>query len=117
MKQAINAQYHPAPGGAFVDKILASQRRKVFDAFLQFKQGNANDTTLNVGMMPGPLFEKPDLLEAWCDQKERSRILSYQIEPPSAAASSPWLRRRSSRAGAPRSRFAPWRATATAACS
>lgn len=88
MKQAINAQYHPAPGGAFVDKILASQRRKLFDAFLQFKQGNANDTTLNVGMMPGPIFEKPDLLEAWCDQKERSRILSYQIEPPSSAPSS-----------------------------
>ncbi|MEC4723228.1 class I SAM-dependent methyltransferase [Noviherbaspirillum sp. CPCC 100848] len=83
MKQAINAQYHPTPGGAFVDKILASQRRKLFDAFLHFKQGNASDTTLNVGMMPGPVFEKPDLLDAWCDQKERSRILSYQIEPPS----------------------------------
>ncbi|WP_151632403.1 class I SAM-dependent methyltransferase [Noviherbaspirillum aerium] len=88
MKQAINAQYQPAPGSAFVDKILASQRRKMFDAFLEFKKGNASDTTLNVGMMPGPLFEKPDLLNAWCDQKERSRILSYQIEPPSAGQNS-----------------------------
>ena len=82
MKNAVHARYNEAPAGGFVDKILAAQRRKLFESFLEFKKGNANDTTLNVGMMPATLFEKPDYLSTWSDQKERARILSYQIEPP-----------------------------------
>ncbi|RJF99808.1 class I SAM-dependent methyltransferase [Noviherbaspirillum saxi] len=82
MKNAINARYSAAPASGVVDRILESQRRKIFDAFMEFKKGNPNDTTLNIGMMPAALFEKPDYLNSWSDQKERARMLSYQIEPP-----------------------------------
>lgn len=84
MKQAANAEYSSLPARGITEKILSSQRRKLFDAFNVFRQAVPEGTVLNVYMRPGPLFDNSDYLSAWSEASERSRITSCELEPPAA---------------------------------
>lgn len=82
MKNTANVEYDLIPAGGLIEKILSSQRRKMFDAFMVFKQGSAQDTMLNVGMMATPLVDSENYLLAWSSPQDRQRITSYEIPPP-----------------------------------
>ncbi|WP_019142821.1 class I SAM-dependent methyltransferase [Noviherbaspirillum massiliense] len=82
MKNAASTDYRIAPAEGWIDRILHAQRRRLFDAFTAFRRGGANDTVLNVGMLPAPFSDNGDYLMAWSDAQERARILSYEIERP-----------------------------------
>lgn len=84
LKQAVNAEYGAVPARGFIDKILSSQRRKMFDAFMQFSQGAPDDTVLNLYMRPTPLFDNSDYLTAMSDLQQRLRITSCEMSPPDA---------------------------------
>ncbi|HJV52886.1 MAG TPA: methyltransferase domain-containing protein [Noviherbaspirillum sp.] len=82
MKNTANAEAGVIAGDGFIDRLLTSQRRKLFDAFTVFIQGDAGDTVLNVGMMPSPQFDAVNYLEEWSSPQDRQRITSYEIAPP-----------------------------------
>lgn len=77
-----NGAYDPGAHTGPIRKILASQRRKMFDAFMAFQQGGS---LLSVGVAPNSLFDKPDYLSAWSDTQERVRITPYLLEQPAMA--------------------------------
>lgn len=79
MKNALHASCAAAPAGP-VDKILLSQRRKLFDAFMKFKHGNVADTTLSVGLPAGAPFSKSDYLLAWSEGAERTHIHAHALD-------------------------------------
>lgn len=79
MKNTVNADYSAVPGGGIIDKLLSSQRRKLFDAFTVFRQGGSDDTILNVGMMPTPLSDSTNYLDEWSSPQDKFRITSYEI--------------------------------------
>lgn len=89
MKNTINADYSVVPAGGLLDKLLTSQRRKMFDAFKDFRKNEADGTVLNVGMLPTRLFDNTDYLLAWSDPQDRAHITSYEIEPPYGALARP----------------------------
>lgn len=84
MKHAVNAEYSSLPARGMTEKILSSQRRKLFDAFVMFRQDEVTDTVLNLYMKPTSLFENSDYLLAWSDQQDRGRITSCEMEPPAS---------------------------------
>jgi hypothetical protein len=79
VKNTIDAQYSPVSAGGFLDKVLAAQRRRLFDAFMAFKQNAADGTVLDVAAMPGVMPEGADYLAEWVDPDSRARITSYRI--------------------------------------
>lgn len=82
MKHALNASYDHVPASGFIDRILASQRRKMFDAFMSFKRDAANGSVLNVHMKPTPLFGNTDYLQSMSHLRDRARITPYEMVPP-----------------------------------
>lgn len=85
LKHALNAEYNSLPGRGYIEKILSSQRRKMFDAFTMFRQAPAAGTILNLYMKPTPLFDNADYLGAWSGLQDRMRITSCEMEPPAAS--------------------------------
>lgn len=82
MKNTVNANYSVIPARRLLDKLLSSQRRKLVNAFSVFiRQDGSNDTILNVGMMPTPLFDSTNYLTAWSSPEDKVRITSYEIAP------------------------------------
>lgn len=81
MKQAANAQYSATPARGFVERLLSSQRHKMFDAFMSFKHGAPDGSVLNVCIQPAPPFEQSDYLVAWSDEQARARITSWEVVP------------------------------------
>jgi hypothetical protein len=84
LKHAANAEYNSLPARGLTEKILSSQRRKMFDAFVMFRQGPDTETVLNLYMRPTPLFDNTDYLVAWSDLPDRTRITSCEVEAPAA---------------------------------
>lgn len=84
LKHAVNAEYGSVPAKGFVERILSSQRRKLFDAFMQFRQGSPEDKVLNLYMKPSPLFDNSDYLMALSDLPQRMHITSCEMRPPNA---------------------------------
>lgn len=82
MKNAIHADYCAVPPGGFTERILAAQRRRLFDAFMAFKQEAADDTVLTVGLAPNVLIDKPDYMLAWADAAQRARMTAHAIDMP-----------------------------------
>jgi hypothetical protein len=83
LKNAINAGYNVSSASGFVEKILFTQRRKMFDAFTAFQQDGARrDTVLNVGVTSPTPADGADYLVAWTDPQHRARITSCQIQAP-----------------------------------
>lgn len=80
MKNAVEAGVGEAPGG-WLDRMVAGQRRKLFDAFWAWC-GDAGGRVLSVGMMPIALFDKPDYLTAWSDPARRAQITPFAVEAP-----------------------------------
>jgi hypothetical protein len=56
------------------------------DAFGAFRKDAAEDSVLDVGVMPIPLFETKEYLSSWTAANYRSRITSYKIASPGSAA-------------------------------
>jgi hypothetical protein len=86
LKNVINADSRIVPARGFVSKLRSSQRRRLLDAFAGFRKDAADDSILDVGMMPIPLFDTKEYLSAWTAPKYRSRITSYKIASPGSAA-------------------------------
>ncbi len=85
MKTAIDAEYGAMPGGGLVYHILTAQRRKMFDAFKAFRQGDCAGSVLHVGVSRDAGVDKPAYLVAWSDARQRARIHLHDIEPAGAA--------------------------------
>lgn len=79
MKNALDAQYSPIPAGSLREKVLTAQRRRLFDAFMAFKQSAPDGTVLDVGAMPAVTLEGADYLTQWADQGNRSQITCCRI--------------------------------------
>lgn len=80
MKHTLDAQLGAASRAGLLEKILDAQRRKLFDAFLRFKQGNDSDSILDVEA-GSALQQQASYLVAWSDARQRTRITSCAIEP------------------------------------
>lgn len=80
MKDALHAPCDTALPSGPVDRILLSQRRKLFDAFMKFKHGNAADMTLDIVLPNGDALGKPDYLSAWSDAQERARLHVHALD-------------------------------------
>lgn len=92
MKHAANVPYSATPATGYVERILSSQRRALFDAFMSFKQAAADGSVLDVCMKPVPPFDSNDYLFAWSGEEARTHITVCEMEPPGAAAKSPRMR-------------------------
>lgn len=77
----MDAQYSAISNGSLLEKVLVSQRRKLFNAFMTFKGGADNDTILDVGTMPAPFPPSSNYLLAWTDPQQRSNITFCGIAP------------------------------------
>ncbi|HYD96757.1 MAG TPA: methyltransferase domain-containing protein [Noviherbaspirillum sp.] len=86
MKHAANAEYSSLPERGITEKILTSQRRKLFAAFTGFRQAAPLGTVLNVYMKPTTLFDNSDYLFAWSDLPERMRLTACEMEAPAVAS-------------------------------
>jgi SAM-dependent methyltransferase len=80
MKNAIHARYRAGTGIGPIERILLSQRRKLFDAFRNFRLGNDTDSTLSVGVRTEPPCNRHDYLVAWSGAQERTRIHTHVID-------------------------------------
>ncbi len=89
MKQAANAEYSSLPPRGGIERILSSQRRKLFDAFTAFRESAPQGTVLNLYMKPTTLFDNSDYLFAWSDLPDRMRITSCEMEPPAVSSKTP----------------------------
>jgi hypothetical protein len=90
LKNAINAEYDVAPPRGFIDKILSSQRRKLFDAFMAFKQGDNNGSVLNVRIaLPDDAADHGDYLFAWSGPQQRANITTFQLGAPAGTRRQP----------------------------
>jgi hypothetical protein len=87
VKNAMDAQYSPIPAGSILEKILTRQRRRLFDAFMDFKKSTPDGTILKVGAMPAVTLEGADYLTEWIDPASRSQITSCRIASPSCSIS------------------------------
>lgn len=81
MKHAVNAEYGAVPARGVIEKILTSQRRKMFEAFTQFIHNKPDGAILNLYMKPTPLFGNSDYLVTMSDLPQRTRITPCEIGP------------------------------------
>jgi hypothetical protein len=79
LKNAMDAQYSSLPAGGFLDKVLNVQRRRLFDAFMEFKKSTPDGSILDIGGMPATMLEGSDFLQEWTDPNSRSAITSCRI--------------------------------------
>ncbi|HEY8608515.1 MAG TPA: methyltransferase domain-containing protein [Noviherbaspirillum sp.] len=82
MKNAMDAAMDGAPAGGWLERMVTSQRRKLYDAFAAFSGDAAGERVLSVGMAPTSLFDKPDYLVGWSAPAQRARITAHQVEAP-----------------------------------
>jgi hypothetical protein len=87
LKNAMDAQYSPIPAGSFLEKALTAQRRRLFNAFMDFKKSAPDGTILEVGAMPPAMLEGADYLTEWIDPGSRSKITSCRITPQTCSVS------------------------------
>ncbi|OWW21894.1 methyltransferase domain-containing protein [Noviherbaspirillum denitrificans] len=89
LKHAAQPEYSSVPARGVIEKILSSQRRKLFDAFMAFKQEAPEGSVLNLYMKPTTLFDNTDYLSAWSDLPDRMRITACEMEPPAISRKAP----------------------------
>jgi len=89
LKHAANPDYSSVPARGGIERILSSQRRKMFDAFTAFRQTAPEGTVLNLYMKPNTLFDNSDYLTAWSDLPDRGRITACEMESPATASKAP----------------------------
>lgn len=85
MKNTLNSSGGAA--GGWIEKLLWSQRRKLFEAFVQFRQGAGSDTVLEVGLSvsaSAPCTNVPDNLQAWTGAEQKSLVTAQMIDPTNA---------------------------------
>lgn len=82
LKHAVNAEYGSVPAKGAIERILSSQRRKMFESFMQFRQGAIDDKVLNIYMKPTSLFENTNYLVAMSDAAQRAHITSCEMSCP-----------------------------------
>lgn len=78
MKNMAEAKIGSLTGGGFVERTLASQRRKMFKAFMDFK-GSSEDTILDVSTAPVYPIENKSFLTAWIPASQRPLLTSCGI--------------------------------------
>jgi hypothetical protein len=84
MKNLSEAVCAAAIDGSWTERVLAAQRRKLFDAFMLFRQGGADDTMLDVG--PRSMAASPD---TW-SEATGSLVTSTPLDPAQCDARLPW---------------------------
>jgi len=89
LKHAANPEYSSVPARGGIERILSSQRRKLFDAFAVFRQDAPEGTVLNLYMKPSTLFDNSDYLTAWSGLPDRMRITPCEMEPPAISLKAP----------------------------
>jgi len=80
LKNTLDVQLGAASRAGLLEKILDAQRRRLFDAFMCFKQDNDSDSVLDVEA-GSALQQDASYLLAWSDTRQRARITSCAIEP------------------------------------
>lgn len=94
MKNATNVALNAASEG-WAEKLLRTQRRKLFEAFMQFRQGAAEETVLDIGLSPAC---SPGGLSAWNESANKSVVTacmldlgSIDLHLPHAAGAFDWV--------------------------
>lgn len=84
MKRAINTEYGIRPRQGFREKLLTGQYRRMFSAFLEFKEGVPDDTVLEVGAAPTSLIKTLNYFPTWANVHDRTHTTtSCEIDLPS----------------------------------
>jgi hypothetical protein len=87
LKNVIDADRRIVSARGLVARLRSAQRLRLLEAFADFRKDATDDSVLDVGMMPIPLFDTRESLSAWVGRGQRSRITSYRIPSPGDPAS------------------------------
>ncbi|HEV2610339.1 MAG TPA: methyltransferase domain-containing protein [Noviherbaspirillum sp.] len=87
MKHTINAEYGAGPAGGMFERLLESQRRKLLDAFTEFRRNDPDGSVLNVGLPGALLPDAASPLAGATDQQTRSRVTFFKLPAPDAGTS------------------------------
>jgi hypothetical protein len=72
VKNATNTECGTWPKEGYREKLLVTQYRKMFAAFLEFKGDVSNDTVLEVGAASTSLIQTLNYLPSWTNSHERN---------------------------------------------
>lgn len=89
MKNAINPSLSATTGRGWIENLALSQRRKLFDAFVQFRQGDVAETVLELDLSAEAInssgssgaYVEPDNLRTWSDVQQKSVVTSHAVDP------------------------------------
>lgn len=70
-RQRVNAQYSLAASDGLAARIAGHQRRKMFNAFIDFAATGPTDTVLDVGVTSDRSFDHSNYFVGWYPHKER----------------------------------------------
>lgn len=87
MKNAANAELRAFSDSGYVDKKLALQRRKLLDAFLEFKGHSTKETILDIGVTSTGQLASGSRLQTWVAAAEQPFVKSCSI---AVSANGPW---------------------------
>ena len=84
LKKAINTGYATWPKEGYREKLLVAQYRRMLGAFMEFKGGGLNDTTLEVAAAPTSLVQNLNYLPSWSNSVDRTHATTFcEIDLPS----------------------------------
>ena len=88
----MDTEYSTWPKEGYREKLLVSQYRKMFGAFVKFKGCVPDDTVLQVGAAPTSLIQAINYLPGWTDSQDRTHATTLcEIDLPSHAGKRPSL--------------------------
>lgn len=79
MKNSVNAEMHAFSELPYLEKKLVSQRRKLFDAFIEFKGQSKSETILDVSILPTGPLTKGSGLKDWIGASEQPFVKACSI--------------------------------------
>lgn len=95
MKTVIDAEYEARPERGILDRMLAAQYQRMFDAFMEFKRGDPGDTVLDVRVTPRSLTKQHAYYPDWSVLHESACVTtSCEIDLQNHAVSSAAAARR-----------------------
>ena len=84
MKKAVHTGYGAWPAEGLREKLLVAQYRRMFGAFMEFKGGAPDDTTLEVGAASTSLIQTLNYLPSWSNSGDRTHATTFcEIDLPS----------------------------------
>lgn len=79
LKNAINAEVHAFSDAGYIEKMLVSQRRKLFDAFQEFKGPSKNESILDVCILSTGARASSSCLQSWIGTSDQAFVKACNI--------------------------------------